>query len=297
MVARIPKVAQHVPEDDVAAALDLLARTAADGVVSMGGGSAIGLGKAIAVRTGVPLVAVPTTYSGSEATPIFGVTGEHKQTGRDPRALPRTVVYDPELTFTMPQRVTAASGLNALAHCVEALYARGANPVTDLFAREGIRLLALALPVAVARPGDLPARTAALYAAYLAGWSMATAGTALHHTLCHVLGGTYALGHAEVHSVLLPYVASYNAAAAPDAMAAVAQALGTSDAPVGLRRLAETLGAPTDLASLGLPSSALDDAVRRAVPAVGSRNPRTVDARSLRRLLDDAYAGKPPGRY
>jgi alcohol dehydrogenase class IV len=207
------------------------------------------------------------------------------------------VVYDPALTTSMPAQVTATSGLNAVAHCVEALYAPGGNPVSDLMAVEGIRLLATALPVAVVRPDDLPARVDALEAAYLAGWSLASAGTALHHTLCHVIGGTYHLGHGDLHSVLLPYVAAYNAPAAPDAMSAVARALGTPDGPAGLRHLAEELGAPTDLAALGLPHAAIDDVVARAITVVGDRNPRTPDATSLRRMLDDAYAGRPPGRY
>jgi alcohol dehydrogenase class IV len=297
VVARIHEVVQHVPERDVAAALGLVAATSPDGIVTIGGGSATGLGKAVAVQTGLPLLAVPTTCSGSEATPVYGVTGEHKQTGRDPRALPRVVVYDPALTLSMPREVTATSGLNALAHAVEALYAPGANPVTGLLAREAVRLLGAALPVAVARGDDLPARTDALYATYLAGWSMAIAGTALHHALCHVIGGTYAVDHGALHAVLLPYVAAYNAPAAPDAMAAVAHALGTSDAPAALRSLAEELDAPTDLASLGLPEPALDDAVARAITAVGPRNPRTADRASLRRMLDDAYAGRPPGQY
>lgn len=297
VVARIHEVVQHVPERDVSAALGLAAETSPDGVVTIGGGSAIGLGKAVAVEAGLPLLAVPTTYSGSEATPVYGVTGEHKRTTRDPRALPRVVVYDPGLTTSMPPHVTATSGLNAVAHCVEALYSPGANPVTDLLAAEAIRLMAQALPVAVDRPDDMQARSDALEAAYLAGWSTATAGTALHHTLCHVIGGTYAVSHGALHAVLLPYVAAYNAPAAPDALAAVARALGTSDAPAGLRRLADRLGAPTDLSSLGLPDAALDEVVARAITGVGSRNPRTVDATSLRRMLDDAYAGRPPGHY
>lgn len=297
VVARVHEVVQHVPETVVATALQTVRDASPDGVVAIGGGSAIGLGKAVAVETGLPVLAVSTTYSGSEATPIYGITGEHKRTGRDPRALPRVVVYDPALTFTMPPHVTATSGLNAVAHSVEALYARGANPVTDLLAPEAIRLLARALPVAVTSPDDLAARVDALAAAYLAGWSLAAAGGALHHTLCHVIGGTHHLGHGDVHAVLLPYVAAYNAPAAPDAMAAVARALGTPDAPAGLRDLAEKLDAPTGLAALGLPRAALDDVVARAITAVGDRNPRTPDAGSLRRMLDDAYAGRPPGRY
>lgn len=297
LVTRIHEVAQHVPAGDVVAALDLVTETSPDGLVTIGGGSAVGLGKAVAVQTSLPLLAVPTTYSGSEATPIYGITGEHKRTARDPRALPRVVVYDPALTLPLPRQVTITSGLNAMAHCVEALYAPGANPVTTLLAREGISLLGRALPVAATRPADLPARTDALRAAYLAGWSLTTAGTALHHTLCHVIGGTHGIDHGALHAALLPYVAAYNAPFAPEAMSVVADALGTSDGPAALRRLAEDLGAPTDLASLGLPESALEEAVGRAITAVGGRNPRPVDPASLRRMLDDACAGRPPGEY
>lgn len=298
VVARVSDVVQHVPESEASSATDLVGAAAADGIVSLGGGSATGLGKAVAVATGLPLLAVPTTYAGSEATSVYGVTGVHKRTGRDPRALPRVVVGDPLLTTTMPARLTATSGMNAVAHAVEALYAPGANPVTDVLAMESIRRLATALPAAVASLSDVSARAAALLGSYLAGWSMEQAGTALHHTLCHVIGGRYRVDHAEVHAVLLPYVAAYNAPAAPEALSAVARTLGTGpDAARALRALAERIGAPTDLASVGLQAGALDDVVERALVAVGDRNPRRPDAPSLRRLVDDAFAGRPPGTY
>ncbi len=298
VVARVSEVVQHVPAANVASAVHTARDTSAEGIVTVGGGSATGLGKAVAVQTELPLVAIPTTYAGSEATTVYGITGElHKQTKRDLRALPRVVVYDPVLTTQMPARLTASSGLNALAHCVEALYAPGANPVTRVLAQESLRHLAAALPVAVQVPEDLNARGNALYGAYLAGWSMEQAGTALHHTLCHTIGGTYHLDHSEVHAVLLPYVAAYNRPAAPEALRLVAQALGAPDAAEGLRDLAERLGSPTDLASLGLAADVLPEVVERALTAVGDRNPRRPDVPSLRRLLDDAYAGRPPGNY
>ena len=297
VAARIDEVVQHVPEAAAAAAVAAVTEAASDGIVTIGGGSATGLGKAVAVRTGLPVMAIPTTYAGSEATSTYGITGEHKQTGRDPRALPRVLVYDAALTTRMPPHLTATSGMNALAHCVEALYGPRANPVTSVAAQEGLRRLAAALPLAVETPADLTSRSDALLGAYLAGWSMEHAGTALHHTLCHVIGGTYRVNHGEVHAVLLPYVAAYNASSAPGALGLVAQALGSTDAAHGLRALAERLGAPTDLASLGLPGDALDDVAERAVAAVGDRNPRRPDGPSLRRLLDDAYAGRPPGHY
>ena len=297
VVGRIHEVVQHVPATHAADAVAHARACEADALVTIGGGSATGLGKAVAVETGLPLVAVPTTYAGSEATPIFGLTGEHKRTGRDARALPRTVVYDPALTLHMPAHVTATSGLNAVAHCAEALWATANEPIGELLAEEGLRRLAASLPSAVRAPDDLVARSNALYGAYLAGSALAAVGTALHHTLCHVIGGTHRLGHGEVHAVLLPYVTAYNATAAPTAMARIASALDTSDAPSGLRALAETLGAPTSLASLGLPRQALDDAADRTVVALGDRNPRPVDSPSLRRMLDDAYTGSPPGHY
>ena len=323
---RLGEVRQHVPEPLAADARRTAVEAAADGVVAVGGGSAIGLAKAIAVgsgaeaasgNAGVAVVAVPTTYSGSEMTPIFGVTGidtdrhppngrgsatgaeryrEHKQTGRDLRALPRVVVYDPALTVDLPAAVTASSGFNALAHCVEALYAPGTNPVVQLLAAEGIRSLAGALPAAVERPDDLDARGGTLYGAYLAGAALAVAGTALHHKLCHVLGGTYGLVHGDVNAVVLPHVVAYNAAAAPDAVATVAARLGAErgQAAPALRALAERLGAPTSLAALGMPADGLDLAAERAVAETGATNPRPPDVTSLRALLQRAYDGAPP---
>jgi len=294
VVARTHEVRQHVPEALAAEATVLARDSAADGLVSIGGGSATGLGKAVAVDTGLPLLAVPTTYAGSEATPVYGVTGASKRTGRDPRALPRVAVYDPELTVTMPAHVTATSGLNALAHCVEALYAPGANPVTALAAEEGARVLARALPRATWNPLELADREDALYAAYLAGAAFAVAGGALHHTLCHLLGGTWGLGHGETHAVLLPHVTAYNAVAVPEEVGRVARAMGVSVAAQGIWDLARTVDAPSSLAGLGMPESGLDEAARRGVAAVGDRNPRAPDVASLRRLLDDAFHGRPP---
>lgn len=301
---RLDEVRQHVPDDLATAARRTAVEAGADGVVTVGGGSATGLGKAIAVdpvaqaaASGqVTLVAVPTTYAGSEMTPIYGVTGEHKQTGRDLRALPRTVVYDPVLTVGMPPAITASSGFNALAHCVEGLYAPGTNPIVGLQAVEGVRALAGALPAAVEHPDDLDARSRAQYGAYLAGAVLAVAGTALHHKLCHVLGGTFGLVHGDVNAVVLPHVVAYNAEAAPEAMAAVAVGL---DAPPGgaapaLRTLAERIGAPTSLDALGMPADGLDLAAERAVADTGTTNPRPPDVASLRALLQRAFDGAPP---
>lgn len=297
VVGRVHEVVQHVPAERVDSTTELAERAGADGVVTIGGGSAIGLGKAVAVRTGLPLVAVPTTYSGSEATDLYAVTHAHKRTAHDPRARATLVVYDPLLTRGLPRHVTATSGLNAIAHCVEAEYAPGANPVTSLLADEGLRTLAGALPVAVEQPSDLTAREASLYGAYLAGSALAVAGTALHHLLCHVIGGSYRLDHGGLHAVLLPYVVAYNREQSAGAMARVAEALGAADAAAGLRALGRRLGAPTSLRSLGLAEATLDHVVERTLASARGRNPREPDTASLRRLLGDAYAGTEPGWY
>jgi maleylacetate reductase len=289
-------VQQHVPEPLAAGARTEARQAGADGLLSIGGGSATGLSKAVAVETGIPIIAIPTTYAGSEMTPIWGLTGEHKKTGRDLRALPKVVLYDPELTVGLPAGVSASSGFNAIAHCVEALYAKGANPVTSLQAAEGIRALASSLPRVVAVPEDLEARSDALYGAYLAGSALAVAGTALHHKACHVLGGTWGLVHGDVNAVLLAHVVAYNAQAVPDAISRVAVALGVAggDAAGALFDLAQAIGAPTSLAELGLPEDVLEQAAARIVAETGASNPRLVDTDSVLRLLERAYAGSRP---
>jgi alcohol dehydrogenase class IV len=298
LAARVSEVRQHVPEELVTATQSVVVASSPDAIVTIGGGSATGLGKAVAIETGIPLVVVPTTFAGSEMTPVYGITGEHKQTGRDLRALPRVVIYDPTLTMTLPKEVIGPSGLNAIAHCVEALYAPGSNPVGDLYAVEGVRILARALPAILDEPDDLGARGDALFGAHLAGKAFAVAGSALHHKLCHVLGGTFRLVHGEVNSVVLPHVTSFNAPAVPDAMARITEALGGSpdgSAAAGLLfDLASTLGAPTSLDAIGMPADGLDFAAERAVAEVGTTNPRLVDRASMRSLLQDAFDGRRP---
>lgn len=288
------EVAQHVPEQLADAACGAARDAAADGLVTIGGGSATGLGKAVALTLGVPIVAVPTTYAGSEMTPIYGITGERKRTGRDRRVQPRTVVYDPELTLGLPPAATATTGMNALAHAIEALYAPGANPVSSLLADEASKVLIRALPAAVASPHDLDARTEALYGAFLAGAALAGAGTALHHKLCHVLGGSFRLAHGDVNAVVLPHVVAYNQPAVGNGLSSVGAALGTDDVADGLYRLARRIGAPADLGSLGLPATALDAVADQIVEVVGDANPREVDVSSLAELLKDAYLGHAP---
>jgi len=284
----------HVPIETARAARDAAKRLEADCCVAVGGGSTIGLGKAIALESGVPIVAVPTTYAGSEMTPIYGLTeGGLKRTGRDRKVLPKTVVYDPALTVTLPPRISGPSGMNAIAHCVEALYARDANPIISLLAVEGIRALARSLPVVVKAPADLEARAHALYGAWLAGTALGATSMSLHHKLCHTLGGAFNLPHADVHTVILPHAAAFNRDAAPEAMRLVADALGARDAAQGLFDLAVRLGAPTALKDIGMPADGLDRAARLATENPYD-NPQPIEYAGVRQLIEDAYQGTRP---
>jgi maleylacetate reductase len=284
----------HVPVETAREARSYARELNADGCVAIGGGSSIGLAKAIALEIEIPIVAIPTTYAGSEMTSIYGLSDAGvKRTGRDRRVLPRTVLYDPALTLPLPPRVAGPSGMNALAHCVEALYAQDANPVITLVAAEGIRALSRSLPAVVDNPADLEARTDALYGAWLGGTALGAVGMAIHHKLCHTLGGSFNLPHAEVHSVILPHAAAFNREAASAAMRTAAAALGTTDAARGLFDLAVRIGAPTSLKAIGMPEDGLDRAATLATTNP-YYNPRPVDYAGVRTLLDNAFHGRRP---
>jgi alcohol dehydrogenase class IV len=284
----------HVPIETARAARAEAARLGADCAVAVGGGSTTGLGKAIALESSLPILAIPTTYAGSEMTAIYGITeGGLKKTGRDARVLPRTVIYDPELTLGLPAGMSAVSGINAIAHAVEALYAVDANPVISLIAEEGIRALARGLPAVCANPGDIDARSNALYGAWLCGIALNGTAMALHHKLCHTLGGSFNLPHAETHTVMLPHAVAYNAEAAPEAMARIARALGADEAAAGLYALEQRLGTPLSLAAIGMPADGLDRAADIAVSAPYP-NPRALDRAAIRALLDNAFHGRAP---
>ncbi len=294
-----PRAVMHVPIDVAHEAREEAACLGADGFLAVGGGSTVGLAKAIALVSALPIVAIPTTYAGSEMTPIFGITeGGIKTTGRDPRVLPRTVIYDPELTLSLPAALSAASGLNAVAHAVEALYAPDANPIVSLMAAESIAAFATALPDVVRNPHDLAARSEALYGAWLAGSVLGSVGMGLHHKLCHTLGGTFDLPHAETHAVLLPHAIAYNAAFATIALAPAARALGVSgaeDVPGALFDLAVAVGAPTSLAAIGMPADGLDRAAEIATRSPYP-NPRPLERGAIRSLLQNAFDGRRPPR-
>ena len=288
------KALMHVPVELAQDARRVAQELRADCCIAWGGGSTIGLGKAIALTSGLPVIAVPTTYSGSEMTAVVGMTeGGQKKTQRDPRILPRTVVYDPELTLGLPPATSAASGMNAIAHCVEALYAHDANPVSMLLAEEGVRSLALALPRVVAAPADLDARSDALYGAWLAGASFSTTSLGLHHKLCHVLGGTFNLPHAETHSIVLPHAARYNRDAAPAAMDRIARALGAPEACAGLYDLEMKLGLRMKLSEIGMPADGLERAAKIASESPYP-NPRPPVYEHVLKILEDAYHGRRP---
>jgi len=324
LAGRIDEVVQHVPVAVADQATGTATELAADLLLCVGGGSATGLAKAVALRRGIPILAVPTTYAGSEMSDIWGLTdGDRKTTGRDQRVLPRVVVYDPELTLSIPAELTATSGMNSLAHAVEALYAPDASPIVGLIAEESVRALAGALPVCVQRPADLDGRSGALYGAFLAGVALGNATMGVHHKVCHVLGGAYNLPHGGIHSAVLPYATAYNRDHAPEAMRRIAAALGsglgtgldtgldtglgtgpgtglgagpdTGDAALGVWRLADRIGAPTDLVSVGFDPAAIDE-VAAAVAAAPPTNPRPVTEQGIRRLLAAACRGEPPAR-
>ena len=285
----------HVPIEVARRARELAAELGADGCVAVGGGSAIGLGKAIALEHDLPVVAVPTTYAGSEMTPVWGLTeGGRKRTGRDVRVLPRSVLYDADLTLTLPPGMSVTSGFNAIAHAVEGLYAPDATPIVSLMAEEGTRALVAALPRIVADGGDREARAEAQYGAWLCGAVLGATTMSLHHKLCHALGGALDLPHAQTHTVVLPHALAFNQPAAPGAVAALSRALGGVPDPAReLWDLAGRLDAPRSLRELGMAESDVPSVVA-AVLGSPYANPRPVTAEGVESLLRAAWAGEAP---
>jgi alcohol dehydrogenase class IV len=288
------RAAMHVPIETAREARDAARRLGADCAVAIGGGSTTGLGKAIALDSGLPILAIPTTYAGSEMTPIYGITeGGLKKTGRDARVLPRTVIYDPELTLGLPVGMSVTSGINAIAHAAEGLYAADANPIMDLMAEEGIAALGRALPAIRKSPRDPQARSDALYGAWLCGTVLGNVGMALHHKLCHTLGGSFNLPHAETHTVVLAHALAYNAAAAPEAMRRIARALGGASAAQAVFDLARDNGAAVALRDIGMKEADLDRACQIALQNQYA-NPRPLERDTIRQLLQDAFDGSRP---
>lgn len=288
-----PHATMHTPVSRTDDALAVVRDRNIDGFVAIGGGSTTGLSKALAYRTDLPQLIIPTTYAGSEMTPILGETHEgQKHTKSSPRILPEVVIYDVDLTMTLPASVSGTSGMNAMAHAVEAMYANDRNPVINLIATDAVKTLALALPRVIDNPLDKDARADALYGAWLSGICLGSVGMALHHKLCHVLGGLFDLPHAETHAVILPHVLAYNAPAIPDAIERLKDALRTTDPAAALFDLADRLGAKTSLAEIA-GSMSLDDLERAAQVASQNQywNPRTIEVESIRSLLQNAWTG------
>ncbi len=286
--------AMHTPVAVTEQAMRIVQDRRVDGLVAVGGGSAIGLSKAIALRTDLIQIAIPTTYAGSEMTPILGETANGKKDTRStPRVLPEVVVYDVTLTMELPTELSLASGFNAIAHAVEALYAKEANPIVDMLAAEGVRSLVRGLPGIAIEPANVVARSDALYGAWLCGTCLGLVGMSLHHKLCHAIGGTFDLPHAETHCAILPHALQYNAPAAPGAMAILA---GILDDPMPARALYDLAGAlrvPRALRDLGMPEEGIDRATDLAM-ANAYWNPRPLERASVRDCIAAAWSGTPP---
>lgn len=295
VAVRHDDVVMHVPVELAERAREAAAVHDVDAIICIGGGSATGLAKAVALASGLPIVAVPTTYAGSEATAVWGLTeGGRKTTGTDARVLPRVIVYDAALTASLPVGLSVASGLNALAHCVDAMWAPKADPINAALAAEGIGSLRRGLPLVVADPAGLDGREPVLYAAYLSAAAFASAGSGLHHKICHVLGGAFNLPHAETHAVVLPHVLAFNAPQAPDAERRIAAALGSPDAVAGLEALRAELDAPRALRDYGFEERDIPEAAALVLEVVPPGNPRPVTEQDLRRLLTAAWSGERP---
>jgi alcohol dehydrogenase class IV len=290
MAGVVDEVRMHVPIEVAEAARRRAEETGADLLLAIGGGSATGTAKAVALAGGLPILAVPTTYAGSEVTPVWGLTESgRKTTGVDERVLPRTVVYDPSLTLSLPVEMSIASGLNALAHCVDSLWAPRANPVDTALALEAAPALVSGLPRVFADPAGIDGRSSMLYGAYLGALAFAGAGSGLHHKICHVLGGAYDLPHAQLHAVVLPHVLAFNAPAAPSAVARLARALDVPDVLGALEALYAAVDAPRSLRALGMPEDRLEEAARLIVEAVPPSNPRPVSEADALGLLRAAF--------
>ncbi len=290
-VGVLPKAVMHAPVEVSEAVLAELKEASADCTVAVGGGTPIGLAKAIALRDDIPQIAMPTTYAGSEMTPILGQTKNGIKTStRDERLRPATVIYDVDLTLMLPPGISAVSGMNAIAHAIEALYAKDKNPITSMQALQAIRLLVEALPNIADDPTDLKSRSQALLGAFISSLTLGSVGIALHHKLCHTLGGSFNMPHAETHAIILPHATAFNEPAAAGALDEVSGMLGGRGAGRGLHELAKRIGAPTALKDIGMP----EDGLEKAADIADQNpywNPRSFTREDILQLLQRAYDG------
>lgn len=295
VVVNYSNVVMHVPIEVAQDARAVARDNAIDVLVCVGGGSTTGLAKAVALETRLPIIAVPTTYAGSEATNVWGLTeASRKTTGVDDAVLPTTVIYDADLTMSLPVELSVASGLNGMAHCVDSMWGPRADPINQALAAEGIAALSSGLPAIVNDPYDLAGRERLLYGAYLSAVAFASAGSGLHHKICHVLGGTFDLPHAQTHATVLAYVLAFNMDAAPQASQRIATAFGSTDALAGLQNLRTALDAPRKLADYGFTADGITQAAEITLDAVPANNPRTVTIKDLTQLLTAALEGSDP---
>ena len=283
----------HTPVDVTEQALKVFSASRADCIIAIGGGSTIGLSKAIATRTGVDQIVIPTTYAGSEMTDILGETETGKKTTRRGASIrPESVIYDTNLTLSLPVPMTMTSAMNAIAHAVEGLYADDRNPVLTLMANDALKAFKTGLPVIKEDPRNQEARALTQYAAWLCSTVLGYVSMALHHKLCHVIGGSFDTPHADTHAILLPHTTGFNAVAVPDLMQPVSAIFGETPG-AGLWQFARQIGAPTSLKDLGLDQSDLDEASKIAV-ANPYKNPRKFDRDDIRNLLQVAWEGTKP---
>jgi len=285
-------VAPHVPIDKARSARTIAAENGVDLIVCVGGGSTTGLAKAVALTSGIPIVAVPTTYAGSEATNVWGITEEsRKTTGVANVVLPGTIIYDASLTVSLPKELSIASGMNGMAHCVDSMWAPRSNPIARSLAEEGIRALAKGLRGIAHDGSDMEAREWALFGAYASASSFSSAGSGLHHKICHVLGGRFDLPHAQTHTVILPHVLAFNVSASAEADERIARALGATSALAGLDALYEELDAPRALGDFEFLRENIAESVELVMEVVPPSNPRLVTSDDLTELLENAFVG------
>jgi len=288
------KAVMHTPVDVTTHAMEAVCEHQADGLLAIGGGSTIGLGKAIAYRTDLPQIVIPTTYAGSEVTPILGQTENGtKLTLRSPKVLPEVVIYDAQMTYSLPISMSITSGINAIAHAIEALYAKDKNPISTMMALEGATALVEALPLIANDQYNCAAREKALYGSWLCGTVLGSVGMALHHKLCHTLGGLFNLPHAETHAVVLPHAVAYNTRENAELLKPIQNVLHIGELGAGLFRFAKDLGAPTSLRELGMPEGGIGSATKQAM-LNPYWNPRELKTTEIRQLISDAYFGNPP---
>lgn len=290
----IPEAVSQVPIELARRGRKLAAEMEADCIVSVGGGASVGLGKGIGLEYAKPIVAIPTTYSGSEMTGFCGITIDGvKRMHKSLDMLASTVIYDPELSVGLPLDVSMASAMNALAHCVDSVYVSTISPIILSAAHEGAAVLMHAMPRVAANPSDIAARTDLLYGAYLAGAAL-TGGFAYQHGVAHTLGGSFGIAHGLSHALVLPHVASYNMRHAPGQLGRLARSMGVPAIGPAIFDILKTVGLPTSLAEVGFRESDIERAAAITVETDNGLNPGPVSIDDVRALLKDALEGRRP---